>query len=122
LQQTAKRINATIVLKGARPLISFPDHRVYINLSGSLGMNSEKLWDVLDGTIAAMYSRMLPLQQAVRQGVFIHGLAGDLAVEEHHQGELTTQDLLNSLPRAMKMLQEGLDTELEKRYAGIQIV
>ena len=122
LQNTTETINTTIVLKGERPLIGFPDQSVYINLSGSLGMNSEKLWDALDGTIAAMYSRGLPLQQAVRQGVFIHGLAGDLTTEDHHQGEIATQDFLNTLPRAVKMVQEGLDTELEKRYAGKQIV
>jgi hydroxyethylthiazole kinase-like uncharacterized protein yjeF len=122
LQQIVKRINATIVLKGARPLISFPDQRVYINLSGSLGINNGKLWDKLGNTIAAMYSLGLSLQQAVRQGVFIHGLAGDLAVEEHHQKDVATNDLLNALPRAMKMVQAGLDPELEKHYTGTQII
>ena len=91
-------------------------------MSGSLGMNTEKLWGTLDGTIAAMYSLGLPLQQAVRQGVFIHGLAADLTTEDHHQEEIATQDFLNTLPRAVKMVQEGLDTELEKRYAGPRVV
>ena len=122
LQHTAEKINTTLILKTIHPLIGFPDQRVYINLSGSMGAKLENFWRALDGTIVALSSLKLGLEQAVRQGVFIHGLAGDLAYEQYHQGDVIIQDFQHTLPHALVMLREGLNTEMEKRYTGAQIV
>jgi hydroxyethylthiazole kinase-like uncharacterized protein yjeF len=122
LQQTSAATNATIILKEIPALIAFPDQRVYINLTGYSVLGCDRLWNALDDTIKAMFSQGYPLQQAIRQGVFIHGLAGDLMAEEKDQAEIMSQDILNALPRAVNMIKKGLDTERIQRYVCPQLI
>jgi ADP-dependent NAD(P)H-hydrate dehydratase / NAD(P)H-hydrate epimerase len=113
LKNTSKEWNAIIVLKGAHSLISSPNGKVKINLTGNSGMATPGSGDVLDGVIAAMVGLGLDLYDAVLKGVFIHGVSGDLAANEIGADGMTAQDIMNYLPLAVKM---DRAEELHDRY------
>ncbi len=122
VRQTACDLHSIVVLKGAHSLTALPDERIFINQSGNSGMATAGAGDVLTGTIGAMFGMPLPMAEAVVKGVFIHGLAGDLAAARNGEDGITAKEILNALPGAMKIDRAGFNDEMKRRYFGPLVI
>jgi len=97
--EMAARCRLVIVLKGHRTLIT-DGHRQALNTTGNPGMATGGTGDVLTGLITALWCQGLEPFDAARLGVYLHGLAGDLAAAELGQVSLIASDLIRFLPNA----------------------
>ena len=102
----SKKLNCIVVLKGARTVIAEPGGEVRINLTGNPGMASAGSGDVLTGVISGLITQGYSPFDAAQLGVFLHGLAGDLACAEMGEMSLIASDLMDYLPKAFAWLKE----------------
>ena len=98
----ASEYNVTTVLKGYRTVIASHENTCYINRTGNPGMASAGCGDVLSGIIVALLASGMGPFKAARLGVYIHGLAGDIAAKEIGEISLRARDILRFLPEAFK--------------------
>jgi NAD(P)H-hydrate epimerase len=91
-----------VVLKGYKTVVAGPDGQLYVNDTGNPGMASGGVGDVLTGMIAAFLGQGDSPFEASKKGVYLHGLAGDLAKTEKGEICLIATDILEKLPEAIK--------------------
>ncbi len=101
----AQRYGVIVVLKGHNTVIT-DGQRLAINPTGNPGLATGGTGDVLTGMIAALVAQGLEPFEAARLGVYLHGLAGDLAAAELGQHGLIATDLLRFLPPAIRQMAE----------------
>jgi NAD(P)H-hydrate epimerase len=101
----ANRFNAVMVLKGSPTIIASPDGDVFLSPTGNWGMATGGSGDVLTGIIVALLGQQLTPLEAAICAVYIHGLAGDLAVGEINPRSLVAGDLLDYLSPAFNALE-----------------
>ncbi|MDP4207659.1 MAG: NAD(P)H-hydrate dehydratase [Bacteroidota bacterium] len=98
----AKKYQVIVVLKGAYTSIVTPDGLCWFNSSGNPGMATAGSGDVLTGIILSLLAQgYLPVQAALI-GVYLHGLAGDLAANQYGEEALIASDIINHLGEAFK--------------------
>ena len=95
-----------LVLKGHRTLVT-DGVQCYYNTSGNPGMATAGSGDVLTGVITGLLAQGMTPWHAARVGVYLHGLAGDLAAEDKGEVGLIASDLLATLPSAIRAHQSA---------------
>ena len=100
VQEFASRIKCIIVLKGAFTSVVSPDGNVYFNPTGNPGMATGGTGDLLTGILTGCLAQRYSSLEAALLGVFLHGLAGDLAVKTKSMEALIATDVLEFLPQA----------------------
>ena len=103
----AARHKVVVVLKGAFTSIATPDAKVCFNTTGNPGMATAGSGDALTGVITGLLAQGLEPGAAARAGVYIHGLAADIAVESSSQEALIAGDLIENLGKAFKELKSS---------------
>ncbi len=100
--EAAGRWRAYVILKGFHTILAAPSGHAYINTTGNPGMATGGTGDVLTGILAGLtaqfgiddWSRVLSF------GVYLHGLAGDIAASRVGEAPLIASDLIDALPEA----------------------
>lgn len=102
--ELAAKANVYIVLKGAYTAIIQPDGEIVFNTTGNPGMATGGSGDVLTGILLALLAQGYESGLAARLGVFLHGMAGDIAAESQGEVAMTASDIIDSLPQAWKSI------------------
>lgn len=105
-RELAERMGAYIILKGHYSALCLPNRQVEFNPTGNSGMATAGSGDVLTGIITALLARGYKTDDACRVGMYLHGLAGDLAAQEVGKESLIASDIIWYLPKAFKAFAE----------------
>ncbi len=106
-RRAAALTGAIVVLKGSLTLIAAPGGGLYVNPTGNPGMASGGTGDVLTGILGGLLAQRLEPLDAACLAVYLHGLAGDLALDRLGGPSLAAADLIASLPAALADLAAG---------------
>lgn len=105
-RKMAQERHVFILLKGAYSAVACPDGSCWFNSTGNPGMATGGSGDVLSGILTGLLAQGYDPQSALLLGVYLHGLAGDLAVDALSQQALTAGDMVEWLGAAWRQLQE----------------
>ena len=103
-RELAARQQIYILIKGAYSAVVTPEGNVFFNSTGNPGMATAGSGDVLTGIILALLAQSYVPEAALRLGVYLHGLAGDIAADNLCYEGLISSDLVDYLPKAFKNL------------------
>jgi len=102
--EMARFHNVIIVLKGRYTAVVRPDGLVYFNSTGTPAMATPGSGDVLTGVITALLAQGYTPEVAALLGVYVHGLAGQLAAESEGTYGVTAGDIAANIGRAIKLI------------------
>ena len=105
--QFAREHNCVLVLKGHRTIVAGPSGEAHVNLTGNSGLASGGTGDVLAGLMGGLMAQGMTGLDAACLGVFLHGLAGDIAAAAMTERAMIAGDLLTYLPAAWRELEPG---------------
>ena len=96
----AKKYMVFIILKGAYTSVVTPEGKTYFNSTGNSGMATAGSGDVLTGIITGLLAQGYIPEQATLLGVYLHGLAGDIALQEVSKESLIASDIINNISKS----------------------
>jgi NAD(P)H-hydrate epimerase len=102
----SQKYNVIVILKGAHSVIATPDGKVFVNSTGNAGMATAGSGDVLTGLLLGLMARtQLPEVSAI-VAAYLHGLAGDLALENESEESLIASDICHNIGKAFKKVRD----------------
>ncbi len=102
--QKAKELNCIIVLKGHHTFIATTDRKGFFNATGNPGMATGGSGDVLTGILTGLLAQGYSAVETAILGVYLHGLAGDLAAKELSMEAMIASDISDNLGCAFSTL------------------
>lgn len=106
LRDQARALGCYILLKGGNAAIATPDGRCYFSTVGNPGMATAGAGDVLTGVISGLLAQGYPPEHAMLLGVYLHGLAGDLAAQADQMESIIAADIIHHLGAAFRALRQ----------------
>jgi len=105
-QDFAQKYRVIVALKGHYTTIALPNGSIYMNTTGNQGMATAGSGDVLTGIILGLLTKGYTPENAAKLGVYLHGFAGDCALEKQSYESLIASDIIENLGEAFKALQD----------------
>ena len=105
--ELSREYKCIIVLKGAHTSVTTPDGNVFFNSTGNPGMATAGSGDVLTGILLSLLAQGYTSENAAILGVYLHGLAGDIAAEESSFEAIIASDIIKCLGKAFNMIRES---------------
>ncbi|WP_278984092.1 NAD(P)H-hydrate dehydratase [Segatella bryantii] len=105
-QELAEHFQVYIILKGHYSALCLPDGHIFFNTTGNSGMATAGSGDVLTGIITGLLAKGYKQEEACKLGMYLHGLAGDLAVKDLGKESLIASDIIKYLPQAFLRLED----------------
>ena len=102
----AQRLHGYILVKGHHTSLCLPDGHIMFNSTGNAGMATAGSGDVLTGIITGLLARGSKHEDACVVGMYLHGLAGDIAARELGIESVIASDLIKYIPQAFKRINE----------------
>jgi len=120
----AEENSVCVVLKGAHTVIAVPEGNVFINTTGNPGMATAGTGDVLTGMIGGLLAQGLRPEQAAIAAVYLHGLAGNMVMDEKGEYGIIATDLIEKIPYAIKTVVSGQqgETILESGFMPLTVL
>lgn len=103
----ANRTGAYLILKGVPTVTAGPEGGAFVNSTGGPGLAKAGAGDVLTGMVAAFLSQGLSPIEASLLGVYMHGLAGDIAACGLTEHSVLASDVIEAVPLAYKRMREA---------------
>ncbi len=100
----SERYNSIVILKGAYSSVTFPNGTIHFNSTGNPGMATGGSGDALTGMILSLLSQGYSPENSAIFGVYLHGLAGDLAVEQSSVESIIASDIINCIGKAFNRI------------------
>ncbi|MFP4556890.1 MAG: NAD(P)H-hydrate dehydratase [Bacteroidales bacterium] len=100
--EKAVQYKIVIVLKGAHTKVVTPEGYVYINNTGNPGMATAGAGDVLTGMLVSLLGQGYSPVDASILGVYLHGLAGDLAAQQMGEESINATDIIEGIGKAFR--------------------
>ncbi len=109
----ARAWQAVVALKGSPTVVAAPDGRAFINSTGSSALGTGGTGDVLAGAVGGLIAQGADPLAAAVAGVYVHGLAGDLAAGDRGPAGIVAGDVADQLPQALARARSGYGPVLD---------